>query len=84
MREHRPVKPRRKVMRAIFWAAVLASGVFGLIAVWGRGPGLLIGATILGLYDMARHDRIATFGYVLLSVGLLAVTALFIWVPLVR
>jgi hypothetical protein len=63
---------------------VLACGAFGFLAGWGRGPGLLLGAIILGTYDAVRHDRIPPLGYVLMSAGLLAVAALFYVVPLLR
>ncbi len=51
---------------AIFWAALAAFVAFAILAGMGLGPGLLIGAIVLAIYDRVRHERIPTLGYLLL------------------
>jgi ABC-type branched-subunit amino acid transport system permease subunit len=72
----------RAVLRSVLWTLIVASGVLGFIGGMGRGPGLLLGAILIAIYDMRRHERVSAPGYVLLILGLMVVVWLWWAVPL--
>ena len=61
---------RRFWARAMFLSALAAFAVFGVVAGFGLGPGPLLGSIILAIYDLKRHERIPTLGYLLLVAAL--------------
>ena len=79
-----PGRLRLQVARAVCWIALVVCAVLGFAGGMGRGIGLVLGVAILAVYVLARHGDITAFGYVLLTLGLLAVAALWLAVPILR
>jgi hypothetical protein len=72
----------RGFLRSVLWISIVACAVLGFFGAWGRGPGLLIGAVLIAMYDGQRHERVSSIGYAMLIAGLVVVVTLWWFVPL--